>query len=134
MSGYMLPGSFPGDSVVKNLPANPGDSGSIPGLGRSPGEGNSSPLQYSFLENPTDRGTWQATVHGVTKESDMTEHTHTHTHTHTHGHREQSSCQRGGKMGESGLRRSKLCWMNNKVLLFSTGNYIQYSEINHNGK
>ena len=37
-------------------------------------------------------------------------------------------------MGESGLRRSKLCWMNNKVLLFSTGNYIQYSEINHNGK
>ena len=79
----MLPGSFPGDSVVKNLPANPGDSGSIPGLGRSPGEGNSSPLQYSFLENPTDRGTWQATVHGVTKESDMTENTHTHTHTHT---------------------------------------------------
>ena len=78
----MLPGSFPGDSVVKNLPANPGDLGSIPGLGRSPGEGNSSPLQYSFLENPTDRGSWRATVHGVTKDSDMTEHTHTHTHTH----------------------------------------------------
>ena len=46
--------------------------GSIPGLGRSPGEGNGNPLQYPCLENPVDRGTWQATVHGVTKESHMT--------------------------------------------------------------
>ena len=44
---------------------NAGDPGSIPGLGRSPGEGNGNPLQYSCLENPTDRGAWWATVHGV---------------------------------------------------------------------
>ena len=50
-----------------------GDAGSIPGSGRSPGEWNGYPLQYSCLENPMDRGVWQATVHGVTKESDMTE-------------------------------------------------------------
>ena len=62
----------PGGSVVKNLPASPGDSGSIPGLGRSPGEGNCDPLQYSCLENPMDRGACWATVHGVTKESDST--------------------------------------------------------------
>ena len=55
--------------MVKNLPANAGDmgSGSIPGLGRSPGEGNGNPLQYSCLENPMDRGAWQAPVHGVAK-------------------------------------------------------------------
>ena len=50
---------------VKNLPANAGDTGSIPGLGRSPGEVNGTPLQYSCLGNPMDRGTWQATVHEV---------------------------------------------------------------------
>ena len=48
------------------------DPGSIPGSGRSSGEGNSNLLQYSCLENPRDRGAWQATVHGITKESDMT--------------------------------------------------------------
>ena len=56
--------------MVKNLPANAGearDAGSIPGPGRSPGEGNGSPLQYSCLENPMDRGTWWAIVHGVEK-------------------------------------------------------------------
>ena len=56
--------------MVKNLPANAGDirdTGLIPGLGRAPGEGNGNPLQYSFLENPVDRGTWQATVHMVTQ-------------------------------------------------------------------
>ena len=58
---------FHGGSVVKNLPANAGDSGSILGLGRSPGEGNGKPFQYSCLGNPMDRGTWCATVHGVTK-------------------------------------------------------------------
>ena len=47
---------FPGGSVVKNLLANAGDAGLIPGLGRSPGEGNGNPLQYSCLENPMDRG------------------------------------------------------------------------------
>ena len=55
---------------VKNPPANEGDVrnvGSISGLGRSPGEGNGNPFQYSCLENPMDRGAWRATVHGVTK-------------------------------------------------------------------
>ena len=60
---------FPGGSVVKNLPANAGDSratGSIPESGRSPGEGNGHPLQYSCLENSMDKEAWWATVHGVT--------------------------------------------------------------------
>ena len=65
--------SFPGGSVVKNLPANAGDMGSIPGSGRSPGEGNGNTFQYSCLGNPMDRGAWWARVHGVTKESDTTE-------------------------------------------------------------
>ena len=53
--------------VVKNLLANAGDPGSIPGWGRSPGEGNGNPLQYSCLENSMDGGAWWATVHGVAK-------------------------------------------------------------------
>ena len=53
--------------MVKNLPANAGDAGSITGLGRSPGEGNINPLQYACLGNPMDRGAWQATVHEVTR-------------------------------------------------------------------
>ena len=57
---------FPGGSVVKNLPANAGDAGSIPGSGRSP-EGNGNPLQYSCLGNPMDRGAWWATVHEVAR-------------------------------------------------------------------
>ena len=72
-----------------------GDPGSVPGLGRSPGEGNGTPLQYSCLENPMDRGARWATVHGVTKSrkwlSDFTLHiytlllyTHTHIHMYTH--------------------------------------------------
>ena len=58
---------FPGDSTVKNPSANAGHMALIPGSGRSPGEGNSNPLQYFCLENPMDRGVWWATVHGVTK-------------------------------------------------------------------
>ena len=58
-------GGFLGGSVVKNPPANTGDACMIPGWGKSPGEGNGNPLQYSCLENPMDRGVWQATVHGV---------------------------------------------------------------------
>ena len=58
--------------MVKNLPANAGLVGSIPGLGRSPGEGNDNPLQYSCQGNPMDRGACRATVHGVTEESDTT--------------------------------------------------------------
>ena len=67
-------------SVVKNLPASigdKGDMGSILGSGRSPGEGNGNPLQYSYLENPPDRGAWWATVHGVTKSQTwLRPHTH----------------------------------------------------------
>jgi len=73
------PGGFPGGSVVKNLPANAGDAGSIPESGRSPGEGNGNPLQYSWMDkNTMDREAWWATVHGVTKSwtwiSDQTTH------------------------------------------------------------
>ena len=53
--------------MVENPSANAGDVGSVPGLGRSPGEGNGNPLPYSYLEKPMDRGAWQATVHGVAK-------------------------------------------------------------------
>ena len=54
-------------SVVKESACSVGDPGSIPGLGRSPGEGNGNPLQYSCLENPMDRGAWQPPIHGVAK-------------------------------------------------------------------
>ena len=64
--------NFPGSSDGKVSAYNAGDPGSIPGSGRSPGEGNGNPLQYSCLENPVDRGAWWAAVHGVTKELDMT--------------------------------------------------------------
>ena len=57
--------------MIKNPPANAGDTGSIPGLGRSLGEGNGDSLQYPCLENPMDRGTWQATVDGATKQWDI---------------------------------------------------------------
>ena len=77
---YLLPTvlGFPGGSDVREFTCNAGDLGSIPGLGRSPGEGSGYPLQYSGLENPMDRGTWWAAVHRVA-ESDVTkvtEHTH----------------------------------------------------------
>ena len=64
---------FPPGTVLKNLPAKAGDArdvGLISGSGRSTGEGSSNPLQYSCLGNPMDRGAWQATVQGITKESD----------------------------------------------------------------
>ena len=65
--------------MVENLPANIGDAGDmdlIIGLGRSPGGGNGSPLQYSCLENPMDRGAWWAAVHGVTGLTWLSVHTH----------------------------------------------------------
>ena len=62
---YLL--GFPDGSKGKESACNAGDSGSIPGSGRSPGEGNGSPLQYSYLENSIDRGAWQATDHRVAK-------------------------------------------------------------------
>ena len=72
---------FPGGSVVKNLPTNAeaAEAGSIPGLVRSPREGNGKPLQYSCLENPMDRGNWWARVHGVAKSwTQLSEHARTH--------------------------------------------------------
>ena len=69
LTGHLDKSSFhrvvglPGDSVVKNPPANTGDKGLIPGSGIFPGEGNGNPLQCSCLGNPMDRGTWQVTVH-----------------------------------------------------------------------
>ena len=75
---------FPGGAVIKNLP---GDQGLIPGLGRSPGEGNGNPLQYSCLGNPMDGGVSLATIHGVTKsQTQLSKWAHTPTHTHTHTH------------------------------------------------
>ena len=58
---------FPHSSVGKESACSAGDPGSIPGLGRSPGEGNGNPLQYACLENPMGRGAWWSTVHGVTR-------------------------------------------------------------------
>ena len=63
---------FPHGSALKNSLANAEEEGSVTGLGRSPGGGNSNPFQYSCLGNPKDRGDWRATDHGVTKESDVT--------------------------------------------------------------
>ena len=75
---------FPSDSVVKNLPANAGDTGSILGSGRSPGEGNDNPLQRSCLKNPRFTGVWRATVHGVAKSwTRLSDWMHKHTSTHT---------------------------------------------------
>ena len=66
-SNLLLKMDFPGGSVVKNLPANAGDAGSIPGLGRSPGGGHGNPFHYSCLKDSLDRGAWKSTVHGVTR-------------------------------------------------------------------
>ena len=65
--GIMFIYCFPGGLEGKASACNVGDPGSIPGLGRPPGEGNGNPLLYSCLENPVDGGAWWATVHGVTK-------------------------------------------------------------------
>ena len=76
---FALQRGLPGGSVLKNLPANAGVSGLILGLGRSPGEGNGNPLQYSCLENPMDRGGWWATVRGVAKsQAQFSNWAHTH--------------------------------------------------------
>ena len=69
--------------VLKNLPAHPGDlrdAGFIPGSGRSPGGRHGNPLQYSCLENPMDRGSWQASFHGVTRSQTWLKQQSTHTH------------------------------------------------------
>ena len=76
-SQYPVITGFPGGSELKVCACNAGDLGSITGLGRSPGEGNGNPLQYSSLENPMEGGAWWATVHGVA-ELDRTERLHFH--------------------------------------------------------
>ena len=68
---------FPVAQMVES-PCNAGDPGSIPGFGRSPGEGNGTLLQYPCLKNPMDGGAWQATVHGVTKSRTQLSDLHTH--------------------------------------------------------
>ena len=82
---YEYQGSEGVSRVVVNIPpANAGDLGSITGAGRSPGVGKGNPLQYSCLGNPMNRGAWQATVHGATKNQTwLRDWAHTHTHTHT---------------------------------------------------
>ena len=72
ITAFMEHLGFPGGSAVKNPPANAGDEGSVPGLGRSSGGGNGNPFHYSCRGNPVDRGAWRAAAHGVTKESDTT--------------------------------------------------------------
>ena len=67
INSFSILGTYLVAQTVKASAYNAGDPGSIPGLGRSPGEGNGTPLQYSCLENPMDGGAWEATVHGVTK-------------------------------------------------------------------
>ena len=74
---YWVNEGFPFCSVVKNLPANAGSTGLIPGSGRSPGEGNGNPLQYSYLDNHMDRESQRTTVHGFSK-SQTGEITNTH--------------------------------------------------------
>ena len=71
---------FPGGSDGKESAWNAGDPGSISGEGRSPGEGNGNPLQYSHLENSRDRGAWWATAHGVTKSQTRPSNFHSYIH------------------------------------------------------
>ena len=71
-NGLLTYTGFPGGSVVKYPPTNAGDTGLIPGSGRSPEEGSGNPLHCSCPENPSDRGVWPPTIHGVTKELDTT--------------------------------------------------------------
>ena len=73
---------FPGGLVVKDPLVNAGDTGSIPGLERSPGEGHGNPLHYCCLENPMDRGAWRATVHRVAKSQVQLKQLSTHTQRH----------------------------------------------------
>ena len=100
---------FPGGSDGTESVCNVGVLSSIPGLGQFPGEGNGCPLQYSCLENPMDRGAWQATVHGVT-ELDMTEWL-------------RLSLSRGGINGELLINRHTVSIKQGEV---SSGDLIQY--------
>ena len=102
--------------MVKNLPANAGDAGSIPGSGRSLGEGNGHPLQYSCLEIPMDRGACWVTKVGhdlVTKQQQYV-YTHTHTHTYTERETERERERETGKGHTTELKHSQYAWQNIK--------------------
>ena len=100
--------------MVKNLPANAGDTGLIPGSGISSGEGNDNPLQYSCLENPMDREGWRATVHGVAKnQKRLSAFTLTYMHTKTHILSEGNLDFLGLKFIELGRQNTKLRAKNN---------------------
>ena len=104
---------FPCGMMVKNPPGSVGDTrvaGSIPGFGRSPGEGNGNPFQYPCLENPMNRGTWWATVHGAAVGHNLATNTKT------------AATATAYKLGKQ------------KHLLYSTGNCIQYPVITCNGR
>ena len=90
---------FPDDSDSKESTGNAGDLSSIPGLRKSPGAGHGNPLQYSFWENPMDRGAWRATAYGVTKSQTQLKRLSTHTcvqnlsRAHTTGHQKKQTTQ-----------------------------------------
>ena len=100
-----------------------GDCVSISGLGRSPGEENGNPLQYSCLENSMNRGAWQTVVHGVPKSqtwpSNWT-HTHTHTHTHAHTHACMHTLRGHGDFNYWGLPADRSCFLPVTVLQLSS--------------
>ena len=109
--------------VGKNPSANAGnirDAGSIPGLGRSPGGGHGNPLQYSCLENPTDRGAWWATIRRVTKSRTWLS-THTHTSPLTGEWRDKLGCIQYNKTALSKNRElsGPVTWMNPKLITLS---------------
>ena len=99
---------MPGGSEVKNLPANAGDVDSIPGLGRSPAEGNGNPLPCSCLENSMVRGAWQTTVHGVAKELGMTEQLSMHSTKKVHNLLEESN---KGEKKKEGKEQKRKGWL-----------------------
>ena len=119
---------FPGGSEVKTSARNAGDPGSIPGSGRSPGEGNGNALQYSCLENPMDRGAWWYTVPQGRKESDTTERLHFHFH-YTLGRR--SFSMKGMKNFEirspAVLQYGRAIQEKQKVFLFKIFILLKYS-------
>ena len=121
---------FPGGSAINSLPASAGDAkdvASIPGWGRSPEKGSCSPLQYSRLGNPIDRGAWQATVHGVPKELDRTEQLNNKNVI-------SSDIQRGNRQDRLRLESSTLPWAGHLYMPSIYGNDIPTAKPDSPGK